>query len=217
MSDKSKNILLGVLIVGLVSMTVAYAALSTSLNISGTATVAATTWNVRIEDWAAASSGNTATDINPGSTSDSTNVTKIENFSATLNKPGDTVTYNFKIANRGTIAAVKSSFDTSITVQTNTATSGDPVWDEGTTVPNSNNAYGTLTNGDVDYTLTCTGDTPLAAGAVSNTCSLTLLYRDLPTGAGQTGQPSQTAGQDQTVNNPARKVTVNASWIYAQQ
>ena len=39
MSNKNKNILLGVLIVGIISMTVAFAALSTRLNINGTAKV----------------------------------------------------------------------------------------------------------------------------------------------------------------------------------
>lgn len=214
MKENTKNILLGVLIVGLVAMTVAYAALTTNLQINGTATVAATTWNVRIEDWAPAASGNTATNITNGTQADNTNTTKITGFSAILNKPGDTVTYNFKIANRGTIAATKTGFTTSVKVQTKT---GEDTYDAGTTVANENNAYGTFTNGDVEYIINCTNDASLAANTASDTCSLTVTYKELPTSSSTTtGQKSQTAGEDQTVNNPERKVTIDAAWVYGQ-
>ena len=46
-----KNVLLGVLIVGVLAMTVAFAALATNLTINGTANIAATKWNIRFEDW----------------------------------------------------------------------------------------------------------------------------------------------------------------------
>ena len=51
MSEKSKNILLGVLVVGLVSMTVAYAALTQTLNINGSAKVqnVNSSWRVRFK------------------------------------------------------------------------------------------------------------------------------------------------------------------------
>jgi len=39
MNERKKNILLAVLVVGIISMTVAYAALSTTLNINGSASV----------------------------------------------------------------------------------------------------------------------------------------------------------------------------------
>ena len=212
MSDKSKNILLGVLIVGLVSMTVAYAALSTSLNISGTATVAATTWNVRIEGWALDNSS-TATGATTGTSTDTTNVTKIENFTATLNKPGDFVKYNFTIANRGTIAAVKNSFNASLKLKSqNGGTAQNPTW--GTETTQSSTTYGNITNGDVTANITCASDSPLAANTASGACSLTITYNEL---SGASAQASQTAGQNQTVDNPARLVTFNADWIYAQQ
>lgn len=51
MSNKTKNILLGVLIVGVISMTIAFAALSTRLNINGEANVSATSWNVHFQEW----------------------------------------------------------------------------------------------------------------------------------------------------------------------
>ena len=51
MNNKNKNILLGVLIVGIISMTVAFAALSTRLNINGTAKVSSFKWQIVIDDW----------------------------------------------------------------------------------------------------------------------------------------------------------------------
>ena len=211
MSEKSKNILLGVLVVGLVSMTVAYAALSTNLKINGTATVAATKWNVRIEGWALDNSS-TATGSTTGTSTDSTNVTKIEGFTATLNKPGDFVKYNFKIANRGTIVAIKDSFNASLKLKSQTGgTDQAPTW--GTETTQNATAYGNITNGDVTANITCTSDTPLAVETQSGNCSLTITYNQL---SGASAQPSQTAGGNQTVNNPKQLVTFDASWIYKQ-
>ena len=214
MQEKTKNILLGVLIVGLVSMTVAYAALTTNLQITGTANVAATKWNVRLEGWALDNSS-TATGATTGTSSLSTNITKIENFTATLNKPGDFVKYNFVIANRGTIEAAKSSFSASLKLKSKTGgTDQNPTW--GTETTETATAYGNITNGDVTANITCASDTPLAANTTSGACTLTITYNQLPTGANTTGQPSQTAGQDQTVDNPARLVTFTADWQYTQ-
>ena len=51
MDNKKKNILLGVLIAGVVSMTVAFAALATNLKINGTTNIAATRWNVHFQNF----------------------------------------------------------------------------------------------------------------------------------------------------------------------
>ena len=111
MNEKSKNILLGVLIVGLVSMTVAYAALSTTLTISGTASIPATKWDIEITDWTdttpgTGTTGKTNTATHPAATTSSTAIT---NLAVTLNQPGDTATYTFNITNKGTIAAKLAS------------------------------------------------------------------------------------------------------------
>ena len=210
MSEKSKNILLGVLIVGLVAMTVAYAALSTSLNISGTANVAATSWNVRIKGWALDASS-TATATSTGTTSDSNNVTKISNFTATLNKPGDFVKYNFKIENAGTINAIKDSFNASLTVQTNNGTTQSPNWS--TASPVNATAYGNITSDPIIANITCADDTTITAGNESGACSLTITYNQNATAL---NQGSHTAGENQAVSVPEKKVTFNASWIYKQ-
>ena len=46
MNNKIQNIVLGVLAVGLIGITIAYASLSQNLTINGTAKVAAATWDV---------------------------------------------------------------------------------------------------------------------------------------------------------------------------
>ena len=48
MSDKTRNLLIGLLTVGIIAMTVAYAALSQTLNISGSAQVQgkSDSWNI---------------------------------------------------------------------------------------------------------------------------------------------------------------------------
>ena len=106
MTEKKKNILLAVLIVGVVSMTVAFAALSQNLNINGSASVQnlSDSWNIHF-----AHISNTANEIKtsgyattPSSsiTLDNTTVTVPE---VTLKAPGDKVEYIFKVVNEGDI------------------------------------------------------------------------------------------------------------------
>ena len=219
MQEKTKNILLGVLIVGLVAMTVAYAALTTNLSISGTATVAEAKWNIRLEDFAKDTTNTTAgVTATTGTSSDSTNITKIENFTATLNQPGDKVVYTFKIANRGTIDATKASFSKHISVARKTGTN---TYDTAATNSTHINDYTAVTVDGVEYNVTCSNDTTLTANAANPssatpaTCTLTIEY--LSNMAGVEGnQSSTTAGTDQTANIPERKVTVDAAWQYIQ-
>ena len=127
MSERNKNILLGVLIVGILSMTVAFAALTSRLNIGGTTNVAATRWNIHFQNWAL----DTASTITVGSNtqhntaeypavnqltmSDNTNVTKVEGINVTLNQPNDYVKYTFEIKNDGTIDGELSGFERNLT------------------------------------------------------------------------------------------------------
>ena len=110
MQNKTKNILIAVLIVGLVSMTVAYAAFSTSLTISGSAKVAATKWDIKITDWTKV----TVNNLN-GGTSEATVTTPtitdtaITGLEVTFKKPGDAVQYTFNIQNHGDINAKLNS------------------------------------------------------------------------------------------------------------
>ena len=119
MSEKSKNILLGVLIVGLVSMTVAYAALSTSLTINGQATVEATKWDIHFANVDVDETNTTdgltydlGTLDNAISTSRSIG-TAITGMSAILNKPGKLTDEEFAIMKSHTTKGAKILADIS--------------------------------------------------------------------------------------------------------
>ena len=119
--NNKKNILLVVLAVGVIAMTVAFAALSTNLRISGTASVPSTSWNIHFQNW--------ALDTNPtvtegGITHQNTaeypsvdelqmslkpNVTLVEGLNITLYQPGDYAKYTFDIVNDGTIDGNKET------------------------------------------------------------------------------------------------------------
>lgn len=204
MNEKIKNILLIILIVGLVAMTVAFAALTTNLKVTGTATVAETRWDIRFEDYGVGTGNNVTAPTITAALANSS-ITKLSNVDVTLNKPGDKLVYIFKIKNNGTIPAKKNSFSMSITPATGTSGTAQ-----------TGTSYGTLTIGPVDYTVNCVNDTPLAASAYG-TCTLTVEYKNIDTTSSVTGhQASQTPGQNQTANIGAGTYTINAEWSYIQ-
>lgn len=142
MSNKVQNVLLGVLAVGLIGITVAYAALTQQLKIEGTAKVEASTWNIHFESLVGAQTGyaTLATDasklaIQSGTTSMSGNL-------GTLKAPGDTITYTFDIVNAGDINATLGSYN----ITTPTCTSEDST--NATAVCNNLTYTLTYENGD---------------------------------------------------------------------
>ena len=214
MSDKSKNILLGVLIVGLVSMTVAYAALSTTLSIRGTATVDATNWDIHFANVTnATTSENTLGGTNAGkitsmgtlddvalatSGTNASTGTLISGLTVSLHKPGDWVKVNFDIVNTGTIDAKLGSFSKTIAKNSESAATGD-------------------VNDGITYTVKCAGETPAANAASqalvkttgSVSCELYVYYNELTN--------SHTAGTTQTAgDNTTRTFTLTADWQYVQ-
>jgi len=216
MSEKSKNILLGVLIVGLVSMTVAYAALSTNLAINGTANVAATSWDIHftnVKD--ATASANTLGGTNDGRVTSmgtldgasgyntSATGTLINDVTVSLAKPGDSAKISFDIVNTGTIDAKLASFSKSIT--------------------KTGGSSAETTNDGITYTITCNSATPAAEAAAQElvkstgkvSCELYVHYDEL--GATTGAQTSQTAGQNQTAGIDARTFTLTAAWNYVQK
>ena len=105
---KIKIISLCALLVAVLGLTVAFASLSQTLTINGSAAVDAASWDIHFEK----TSGK-ETEVKGAArfTEPTLNGTTIENFSATLTKPGDSVTYYFDIVNNGTVDAVVSSYD----------------------------------------------------------------------------------------------------------
>ena len=109
MKSNSKNVLLVTLIVGIISMTVAYAALSTTLRISTGAKVAATKWDIHFENLTlvANASENTGEVVHPAQIQG--NTTQISGLVVDLKKPGDKITYTFDIVNDSDIDAKLNS------------------------------------------------------------------------------------------------------------
>ena len=203
MNEKNKNILLAILIVGIISMTVAFAALTTGLKLQGTANVAETKWNVRFNNWALDTENtitvegraqqNTAVypDVEDLNMSDDNNVTLVEGVNITLKQPGDYAKYTFEIVNEGTIAGKLNLFTPTIT-------------------NNTNNVIG--------YTVGCyeastrTGDA-IAVNYVLGVnqrvyCDLKVEYKDVTN--------TQTAGQNQIYQQGEINTTITAEWQWVQ-
>ena len=113
MQEKTKNVLLVVLIVGLVSMTVAYAALTQTLTIKSSAKINNTKWDIEITDFAQAAAqtnnvgGTSEATVKEGYTTSGTTISGVE---VTFMKPGDVVKFTFNLKNKGDINAKLNSF-----------------------------------------------------------------------------------------------------------
>ena len=94
------------------SVTVGYAALSTTLSITGKGTLSKNSWDIHFENLVIVDNGASAVTTAP--TIDSTK-TKVS-FNITLSKPGDTYEFTVDAENKGTIDAMLSGFSaTSLT------------------------------------------------------------------------------------------------------
>ena len=104
---KYKTIGLIAVIVSILGLTIAFAALSTTLNISGTAKAEASVWDVEWEliSGETYNTHGTAT-VQNGKPSLSNSNTTLDLGVITLHKPGDYVTYRLNIANKGDIDAM---------------------------------------------------------------------------------------------------------------
>lgn len=104
MRNKKTNSVIMILLVVMLGLTIGYAALSTTLTISGTSNVTGT-WNVAI------------TNITAGTLSEASNATPptytgtTATFSTNLNKPGASATYTVTVKNSGNIVAKLSSIN----------------------------------------------------------------------------------------------------------
>ena len=98
-----------VLVIATVSLGIAFATFSTTLNITGTASVESSTWNIVFEGITnpntldAPTITGTAEVITAPTIKN--NATEISNYAVALKTPGDSVTYNFRIHNKGDYAA----------------------------------------------------------------------------------------------------------------
>ena len=102
-----------VLMISVIGLGIAFAAFSQTLTINGTGTVESSSWSVVFEGAdgsntiGAPTLTGTATEVTHPTIKN--NSTEISNYEVTLKTPGDSVTYNFKIHNKGDYAANLSS------------------------------------------------------------------------------------------------------------
>ena len=161
MTEKTKNVLLGVLIVGLVSMTVAYAALTQTLNINGSATVQnlSQSWRVRFNTVNSGSEiakeqyalvENDLTSLSTKIADDSTLITLPR---VTLKAPGDKVTFRWIVENTGDINAIVTGV--------NAISKGNATYDKDETLtPEQRTAF----EKDIKVTFTYDDNTAIAQG-----------------------------------------------------
>lgn len=153
------------LIIAVISLGVAFAAFSTTLNINGTATVQASNWNVFFASTSDGSKPSTAaalpsTNITINGSAQSTTANLSADtftWAANLKKPGDSVKYTFYARNTGTYdAKVRSTLTPTVTCTFDEGTTGDA-----DTFCASHIKYGIYK--DSDCTTAVTANDPLTA------------------------------------------------------
>ena len=107
----NKKVLYGLvalaLVLSVVGISIGFAAMSTDLTINGSAEVVPSSWDIKFKDLSSPTiTGAAEVTTAPTITSD----THIGNYAVKLTKPGDSVTYTFKVANEGTIDAKLTDF-----------------------------------------------------------------------------------------------------------
>jgi hypothetical protein len=145
------------LVVAVISLGVAFAAFSTTLNITGSATVQASSWNVFFTNTSTGSDPGTTTGVNltaslsnlngftTTATSTSSNLKSASfTWAGTLKTPGDKIMYTFYIRNTGSYNAKI----TSINVPTLTCKQGGSVTTAATALCNNRIKYGVFTDTD---------------------------------------------------------------------
>lgn len=178
--DHNKGLLLAVLIIGIVTMTVAFATLSQRLDITSTAVVKnkAQNWNVQFTS-ASCSSTNGYSTVTTQPTVASTTISGLV---GSFKAPGDEITCTIQVSNSGTIDAEVTGFATQDATQSITYTGS------GT----SKTQDETLVNGKIIYTLKYNDNTSVTVGDDlnhSNNATLKLVLRlddtltDLPVNA----------------------------------
>lgn len=159
-NERTKNILLAVLLVAVVTLTIAYAALTATLTINSQAVVGGqdTNWKVKFIKSGTgaickAKSGSTAAVTTDATLTD----TLISGLVATFKAPGDEVVCEFQVTNAGQIPAKLSSFVLGNTNLTYTGSGDDKTADE------------TLVNGKIQYSVVWgTGDTSAGTQPAAN-------------------------------------------------
>ncbi len=154
-------------------ISIGFAAMSSTLTVSGQAEVVPASWKIKFKELSSATIAGAAEVVTaPQIVSD----THIGDYDIKLSKPGDSVTYTFKVANEGTIDAELSSY--TFATPTFTGTGATASADE------------TIVRNNLVYSLTYSDGTAVQvndelAKETSKTLKLTVGYdanaTDLPT------------------------------------
>ncbi len=99
-----KALAIVVLVIAVIGLSVAFAALSQTLTINGSAYLNATKWGIKFENLSSPIKVGDATVTGEAKINESTYV-EIANMNVNLKTPGDSVTYNVDLVNEGTINA----------------------------------------------------------------------------------------------------------------
>ena len=170
MQEKTKNVLIAVLIVGLVSMTVAYAAFSTTLTIKSSAKVNNTKWEIKIDNFAQAAAqpnlngGTSEVTVAEGYNTSGTTISGVE---VTFKKPGDVAKFTFNLKNLGDIDAKLNNFTLGEPESTTKVTKEVKCGNTPAVPSTSGNAMNLAkTNGTIScyMTLTLAADATMATG-----------------------------------------------------
>ena len=101
---RTKALVIVVLLVVIAGLTVAFAALSTTLNINGTAYLDAAKWGIKFENLSSPTKIGSATTTGTAKIEE-TKAAEITDINVSLSIPGDKITYTVDLVNEGTINA----------------------------------------------------------------------------------------------------------------
>lgn len=129
-----KKVAVTLLVVALLSLSVAFAALSTTLRINGSAIVDPDKWDVHFANLGEAKITGIATITSGATLTDDTSIT---GFDVVLRAPGDSVTYTFDVVNGGGVDAKITDVIKATPICTGTATDDTKKTEDATLVSNN--------------------------------------------------------------------------------
>ena len=113
---RTKALVVVVLLIVVVGLTIAFAALSTTLNINGTAYLDAAKWGIKFENLSEPVKVGTATTTGTAKIEEAKSA-EITGINVSLSTPGDKVTYTVDLVNKGTINAKIDKIEKTVLTQ----------------------------------------------------------------------------------------------------
>ena len=113
---REKVLVVVVLLIVIVGLTVAFAALSTTLNINGTAYLDAAKWGIRFENLSSPTKIGSATTTGTAKIEES-KAAEITGMNVSLSIPGDKIVYTVDLVNKGTINAKIDNIEKTVLTQ----------------------------------------------------------------------------------------------------